>query len=51
MKIIGKDVLDRDVGVTTPEGLEKVLDYGVDGILINDIDFLQEALENRVNHK
>lgn len=49
--MIGKDVLDRDVGVTTPEGLEKVLDYGVDGILINDIDFLQEALENRVNHK
>lgn len=42
--MIGKDVLDSDVGVTTPEGLRKVLDYGVDGILINDISLLQEAL-------
>ncbi len=45
--MIGKDVLDSDVGVTTEDGLQKVLDYGVDGILINDIGLLQEALEKR----
>lgn len=45
--MIGKNALDSDVGVTTPDGLQKVLDYGVDGILINDIGLLQEALEKR----
>ena len=38
---------DSDVGVTTEEGINKILDYGVDGILINDIGILQEVLENR----
>lgn len=45
--MIGKDVLDSDVGVTTTDGLKKVVDYGVDGILINDIGLLQEELESR----
>ena len=45
--MIGKDVLDSNVGVTTTDGLKKVVDYGVDGILINDIGLLQEELESR----
>lgn len=48
--MIGKDVLDSDVGVTTPEGLDKVLSYGVDGVLINDTGLLQEALIKKENN-
>ena len=37
----------NNVGETTPENLEKLLDIGVQGILINDIGILQEVLERR----
>ena len=39
--------LDSDVGVTDEEGLKTLFDYGVDGILINDIDVLQEYIAKR----
>ena len=38
---------DDFVGVSTEQGLNELLDYGVDGILINDVGILQEVLEKR----
>lgn len=38
---------DDFVGVSTDEGLNKLLDIGVEGILINDVSILQEVLEKR----
>ncbi len=46
--MVGQDVVGHDewVGVTTKEGIKKMLEYKVDGILINDITFLQENLND-----
>lgn len=33
-----------DVGYTSKEGLEKILAYKVDGILVNDVNFLKENM-------
>jgi glycerophosphoryl diester phosphodiesterase len=38
---------DDFVGVSTEEGLNQLLDIGVEGILINDVGVLQEVLEKR----
>ena len=38
---------DDFVGVSTDEGLNKLLDVGVEGILINDVSILQDVLEQR----
>lgn len=45
--MVGKDIIGHDewVGVTTKEGLKKMFEYEVDGILINDIEFLKEELK------
>ena len=44
--MVGRDVVGHDewVGVTTREGIRKMKDYEVDGILINDIEFLKREL-------
>ncbi|MBQ3046744.1 MAG: hypothetical protein IJD54_01715 [Clostridia bacterium] len=36
---------DSDVGVSTQDGLKKLISYDVDGILINDITILQDVLQ------
>ena len=38
---------DDFVGVSTDEGLNELLDVGVEGILINDVSILQDVLEQR----
>jgi hypothetical protein len=38
---------DDFVGVSSDEGLNKLLDIGVEGILINDVSILQDVLEQR----
>ena len=40
-----KNHIDSEVGVTTKEDLKNILSFSPDGILINDIIFLQKALE------
>ncbi|MBQ2714956.1 MAG: glycerophosphodiester phosphodiesterase family protein [Clostridia bacterium] len=44
--MVGRDVVGHDewVGVTTKEGIKKMKEYEVDGILINDIEFLKSEL-------
>ena len=44
--MVGRDVVGHDewVGVTTKEGIQKMKEYKVDGILINDIEFLEAEL-------
>lgn len=44
--MVGRDVVGHDewVGVTTKEGIQKMKEYKVDGILINDIEFLKAEL-------
>ena len=32
-----------EVGVTTKENLKRIVDFGVDGILINDINLIKEV--------
>jgi hypothetical protein len=40
-----KNHIDSEVGVTTKEDLKNILSFSPDGILINDITFLQKVLE------
>lgn len=40
-----KNFIDSEVGVTSEEGIKKLLSFNPDGILINDITFLQKALK------
>lgn len=46
--MVGRDVVGHDewVGVTTKDGIKKMIEYKVDGILINDITFLQGVLSD-----
>ena len=41
---------DTEVGVTTREKLKKIVSMKVDGILMNDVDFLKEVMDSKIEH-